>query len=240
VTIKALFLDMDHTLCDTAKADELGVQQLAKSLNAKQRTLHPDESLNLIRYFMGLLYRPPEQLPKSEGEIEHDYRSRLLQWAIQGKTGIQHSHEQCGQWMQELMDSRMLHFDFFDGAKEKLQTWRKSYRTVVLTNGPLYSQRPKVERVDMANHVDRVVLAGEHPWQKPDPKIFQWTLEQEGLQAHEVLHVGDSLASDIAGAKAANIPCVWINPNMRSGPQEPKPDHVIPNINDLDAILERL
>jgi 2-haloacid dehalogenase len=46
---------------------------------------------------------------------------------------------------------------------------------------------------------------------KPSPMIFQQALDALGLAAGEVVHVGDSLTADIAGAHAAGIRSVWVN-----------------------------
>ncbi len=47
---------------------------------------------------------------------------------------------------------------------------------------------------------------------KPDPKIFCLALERVGGQKHQALMVGDSLYHDIAGAQAAGIGAVLIDP----------------------------
>jgi N-acylneuraminate-9-phosphatase len=236
--LKALFLDLDHTLCDTAKADEMGILHLSQLL-FEAKPDHPFvECQNIVRHFMTFLYKNPDELVRAEHEQEDHYRGRLLKWALDKKLSGNMDLEICCTWIDALMKNRMEHFDFFEGTAQRLKTWRKKYRLVVITNGPVYSQRPKAERVNLDQHVDLVVLAGEHPWQKPDPRLFEWTLQQEGLEPHEAIHIGDSLGSDIAGAISANIPSVWVNPSLRHGPRQPQPDHVIPHINDLDDVLE--
>jgi putative hydrolase of the HAD superfamily len=49
---------------------------------------------------------------------------------------------------------------------------------------------------------------------KPDPRIFRMALEALGVPASEqVLHVGDSLRYDVAGARAAGIRPVHLDPH---------------------------
>ena len=49
---------------------------------------------------------------------------------------------------------------------------------------------------------------------KPDPEIFRMALEALGVPASEqVLHVGDSLRYDVAGARAAGIRPVHLDPH---------------------------
>ena len=50
---------------------------------------------------------------------------------------------------------------------------------------------------------------------KPDPAIFRHAIRTLGVQPGRVLHVGDSLHSDIAGAAAIGITTVWIRRESR-------------------------
>lgn len=53
---------------------------------------------------------------------------------------------------------------------------------------------------------------------KPRKELFEYALKNTGLIAKEVIHIGDSLSSDIKGAQAVGINPVWIN---RSGKKVP-------------------
>ncbi len=48
--------------------------------------------------------------------------------------------------------------------------------------------------------------------EKPDPRIFEIALERVGGSASSVVHVGDMLMTDIAGARAAGIEPVHFDP----------------------------
>lgn len=50
---------------------------------------------------------------------------------------------------------------------------------------------------------------------KPDPEIFAWALERLGVPAGEVVHVGDSRETDVAGALAAGMRAIWFGPAAR-------------------------
>ncbi|MFZ0971734.1 MAG: HAD family hydrolase [Solirubrobacteraceae bacterium] len=47
---------------------------------------------------------------------------------------------------------------------------------------------------------------------KPDPRIFEIALARAGIRACEVVHVGDTLANDVAGAHAAGIAPIHFDP----------------------------
>lgn len=53
---------------------------------------------------------------------------------------------------------------------------------------------------------------------KPRKELFQFVLNSTGLSAEQVVHIGDSLSSDIKGASAVGINAIWINRSKREIP----------------------
>jgi 2-haloacid dehalogenase len=82
-----------------------------------------------------------------------------------------------------------------------------------------------------------VVTSEEVGAYKPDPAMFTQALAALSLDPDEVLHVGDSLRSDIRGAAAAGIRAVWVNPGGRARPADLP---VAYEIRDLTGLSSRL
>ena len=57
----------------------------------------------------------------------------------------------------------------------------------------------------MAKHLLVQTFSDELGLRKPHPEIFRQTLTALGVEPMEALHVGDTLASDIAGAHAVGM-----------------------------------
>lgn len=53
---------------------------------------------------------------------------------------------------------------------------------------------------------------------KPRKELFQFALNSTGLSVEQVVHIGDSLSSDIKGASAVGINAIWINRSKREIP----------------------
>lgn len=53
---------------------------------------------------------------------------------------------------------------------------------------------------------------------KPRKELFQLALAQTGLAPRDVVHIGDSIGSDIKGAGALGIHTIWINRNSKKVP----------------------
>lgn len=66
---------------------------------------------------------------------------------------------------------------------------------------------------------------------KPRKELFELALKETGLTSDEVIHIGDSISSDVNGAEALNIKALWLN---RFGQDVPNKDDSINNL--LQAI----
>jgi putative hydrolase of the HAD superfamily len=109
----------------------------------------------------------------------------------------------------------------------------------IITNGFGDTQREKLEVMRIHAHFELVLAAGDLGIGKPDPAIFQYALDKLALAADAVWHVGDSLTSDVAGAKASGLTAVWLNRQRierRSGDAEP--DLEIVSLAELLPLLD--
>jgi putative hydrolase of the HAD superfamily len=96
------------------------------------------------------------------------------------------------------------------GAREVVDAFRDEYRLGVVTNGPPDVQRPKLAGAGLESTFETVVFAGYDTDPKPDPAPFYRALATLESESERAVHVGNSLASDVAGAHAAGLRSVWI------------------------------
>ena len=54
---------------------------------------------------------------------------------------------------------------------------------------------------------------------KPRKELFELALKSTGLKADEVIHIGDSLSSDVKGAAGVGIKAVWVNRSGKAVPE---------------------
>jgi len=78
-----------------------------------------------------------------------------------------------------------------------------------------------------------VVFSQDHGVEKPHPAIFQIALEELECSRDELLHVGDSLENDVAGAACTGIKSVWLNRHRISNETGTTPDHEISSLSEL-------
>lgn len=53
---------------------------------------------------------------------------------------------------------------------------------------------------------------------KPRKELFQMALQSVGLNGNEVVHIGDSLSSDVKGAGELGINTIWVNRSSKEVP----------------------
>ena len=98
---------------------------------------------------------------------------------------------------------------------EVLDRLSKKYRLAILTNGDSVSQRGKLNTFPHLDWFEIVMVAGDYPWAKPDVRIFELLCEKLKVMPSEVVFVGDTIASDIIGAKNAGMKTIWIQGDER-------------------------
>jgi 2-haloacid dehalogenase len=113
------------------------------------------------------------------------------------------------------------------------------YRTGVVSNYELADiQRKRLAASGLAELLDVVVISGDSGVEKPDPTIFDVTLHQLGLGPSQCLFVGDSLASDAAGALAAGIDFCWYRRHHAPPFAPTTAVNVIDSLTELPALLD--
>ena len=73
---------------------------------------------------------------------------------------------------------------------------------------------------------------------KPAPGIFERAMARMGVDRGEVVHVGDSLHSDVGGARNVGIDVIWLCRDRRIFDKGTgQPDHKILSLNELHSFL---
>jgi putative hydrolase of the HAD superfamily len=107
----------------------------------------------------------------------------------------------------------------------------------IVTNGSSSAQRAKVEILG-PERFSFVGVSGEIGIAKPDPRLFEIALAAFDLPPSDVVHVGDNLVADIAGAAAAGLDTVWINRTGAVPPPSARiPDAEITSLAQLTSAL---
>jgi 2-haloacid dehalogenase len=103
--------------------------------------------------------------------------------------------------------------DLLEGATAVLQILSNSHHIAIITNGLAEVQRPRLERSSILPLVDKIFISEEMGVAKPSAGFFDKVFaEMEIPSKKDVLIIGDSLTSDIAGGIRCGIDTCWYNP----------------------------
>jgi putative hydrolase of the HAD superfamily len=106
----------------------------------------------------------------------------------------------------------------------------------LVTNGASCLQREKLAASGLGHHFGAVIVSGEVGRGKPHAAVFALALERLGATSEGAVMVGDSLARDIDGARAAGLRPVWIN---RAGAPRPPERDGLTEIRSLAELVSR-
>ncbi len=112
-------------------------------------------------------------------------------------------------------------------ALKKLQG---RFRMSVISNAN-GTVREKLRRVGLLEFFETVIDSAEEGVEKPDPRIFHAAVERTGARMEQSLYIGDMYHIDVAGARAAGMEVVLLDP---AGLHRDKP---VRKVADLRALV---
>jgi putative hydrolase of the HAD superfamily len=92
-----------------------------------------------------------------------------------------------------------------------LEALQGRFRLSVISNAN-GTVREKLRRVGLLGYFETVLDSHEEGVEKPDPRIFRKALERTGALAAQSLYIGDMYHIDVAGARAAGMEVVLLDP----------------------------
>ena len=90
----------------------------------------------------------------------------------------------------------------------------KSYPLGIVSNGQRVFSEIELRYLDLFDHFQSVIFSSDLGFKKPDPRIFLAGARALGLNAEEVLYIGDNFENDIVpsvklGMKSMHIEEAW-------------------------------
>jgi len=225
MVIKAVTLDFGGTLAEGELNRPLFRGRLLSYLHSLGFS---GGEVKLIKVMNGVLEKINRiRKLNREVRIEEFYASVLSRLGLHpDNNALEYIHElYLGSFQVELMPE----------VEKILEYLKGKYRLAVISNASSEIPRYSIKKFGLERYFDAIVISRDIGIRKPDPEIFRFTLQKLRLNSHEVIHVGDSIDSDVMGAKNAGMKAVWINKMREESNMEV--DYVINSISEITSIV---
>lgn len=206
-TIRAIFFDLDDTLCDSRSAFRAGRDAAFQALLARCPSLDVDRLRAAWERVNAVLLAAVNAGAMLMADARRERFRRTLR-------ALDRADDALADQLDLLLgETQLRHLALFPDAAV-LDRLRGRVALGIITNGAgdahPDSQRTKAAHLGLLDRVDRFWVSDDIGWRKPDPRAFQPALDALGLAPAACLFVGDSLANDIAGATASGMPSALI------------------------------
>ena len=228
---EALLFDLDDTLIDE-REHQRAVMLTCSTLASHQDGLDADRLFEANQK-VWRAYWP---------EVEGKWTRGLLDGASLSLEAWRRTLRACGcideslakRAVEALSGHARAAYRLYEDVPELLGLLKGQLPLGLITNGASDTQRERLHWFDLERHFDAIVISGEVGIAKPDAAIFGLALDMLAVSADGAWYVGDSLHTDVAGARAAGFTAVWLN---RLGSErkadDPEPDLEIESLTEL-------
>ena len=131
-----------------------------------------------------------------------------------------------------------------DGALEfvkKVKEGIPDARIYIASNGATVNAKGRIASTGLDKYIDYLFISEDLGVTKPDVSFFNICLDKIGEPGASCIMIGDSLSSDMLGAKNASIDSVWFMPSgdVERLMQEYDINYVASSFDELYLILEK-
>ncbi len=221
-TIKAISFDLDDTLYDNRPIIKAAVE--AQMAYLASLPLWPKESET---YWHAC---------RSEAlTLEPGLDSDMTRWRL---TALRLGLEKAGYDPQQALHHSQQAFAAFVDKRSQIQVsdeilamlsrLAERYPLIAITNGNV-----EVDRFNLKNRFQFVLQAGPDGLAKPHPDMFIEAVRRLQIEPRHLLHVGDSLDSDIRGANDAGCMSLWLRGDVANSRYKGLPHAEIDDILEL-------
>ena len=200
-----LSFDLDDTLWPVGPVIAAAERQLLSWLRERHPGIvsgHDLESLRALR----------DDVAQRFPERSHDL-TFLRHRALKDLFGAAGHAESLADAALEVFFSARNRVELYDDVRPALSRLHARHRLFAVSNGNADLHRCGIGDL-FAGHVTAIAAGAA----KPDARIYAALLEMAGVEAAQVLHIGDDPLADVIGATRAGMQAVWLNRDGREWP----------------------
>lgn len=233
VRYSTILFDLDHTLFDTDRSEDLAFEHTMTTMGIAGSPLPGVDLRGAYDRINKALWAAVERHEITPVQV----RTRRFVEFVEA-TGV----DADPYVMADVFVEGLASFgELYDGALDVVAALAERCRIALVTNGLGEVQRPRIRRIGLEPYLAAVMISGETGVSKPAAGAFDLTFEYLGVEPDDAtrrtaLMVGDSLSSDIRGGSDYGVATCWFNPkdvSRPTGPDAPRIDHELRSLSEL-------
>ncbi|GEN51027.1 YjjG family noncanonical pyrimidine nucleotidase [Alkalibacterium pelagium] len=223
-----LIFDLDDTILDFKKGEQSGLSKVFSAYSPDH--IDYEEWLLTFKKVNSGIWK----------QIEDGGSSKDLLNTRFSETFKVFEFEADGQRLEQDYRSHLNeNFHVLEGAKEMLERLKsQKYRLIAGTNGTAGTQWNRLKGTGLISIFDDVVISEEIGVAKPDKKFFDRLFEKNvEVDPQKTIMIGDSLRSDIQGARNAGLSNIWYNPSHLKNKSDIIPDFEVSSYKEMEKVI---
>lgn len=229
--IKTILWDIDGTILDFHSSAENSLKNTFKKFGYGEITaelLHMYEGINDVYW---------RKLEKGEITKEKLLVERFVEFFR--KIGIENARAK--EFNQAYLNGLLDTIVFMPEAYETVKKLHLKYKQYIVTNGVKQLQHKKISKAKIEEFFDDIFISDEIGYEKPQIEFFNHVFDRiEPQNRDEVIIIGDSLTSDIAGGIRSGIHTCWYHPSNEENHSDIKPECTVTSHLAFQELLKQL
>lgn len=197
--IKAVLIDIDDTIFDFEKCSKNSFLKTLEKFNIKFK----EEDFSYFNRVNDILWTKQKlgEINIKEVFIKRDYLMGKY-FNIDIEKGLFNDL-----FVKFLYDE----IEMVDGIEDLLLYLSDKYKIFTASNGIFKMQENRLKKSNLDKYFDKIFVSDKIGYEKPDKKFFQKIMDLTKFSNDDLIMIGDSIKSDIIGAKNSKIKSIYFN-----------------------------
>lgn len=197
--IKAVLIDIDDTIFDFEKCSKNSFLKTLEKFNLKFK----EEDFSYFNKVNDILWTKQKlgEINIKEVFIKRDYLM-VKYFNLDIEKGLFNDL-----FVKFLYDE----IEMVDGIEDLLLYLSDKYKIFTASNGIFKMQENRLKKSNLDKYFDKIFVSDKIGYEKPDKKFFQKIMDLTKFSNDDLIMIGDSIKSDIIGAKNSKIKSIYFN-----------------------------
>lgn len=222
--IKAVLIDIDDTIFDFEKCSKNSFLKTLEKFNLKFK----EEDFSYFNKVNDILWTKQKlgEINIKEVFIKRDYLMGKY-FNLDIEKGLFNDL-----FVKFLYDD----IEMVDGIEDLLLYLSDKYKIFTASNGIYKMQKNRLKKSNLDKYFDKIFVSDKIGYEKPDKRFFKKIMDITKYSNDDLIMIGDSIKSDIIGAKNSKIKSIYFNKDGKKISDE-NFTYQVKNLSEIKKIL---